>query len=118
MTDTYTALKSQIPVCPILGVNIAAVDMDWVLSFTNKHIKELSGQYFCVSNVHTTVTAYKDPSYRSVQNNAIRTMVLKLLAKNVFNMIIYVLRIFFSGFEKPTKLFPVHFRQNQANRYW
>ena len=54
----------------------------------------------------------------AVQNNAIRTMVLKLLAKNVFNMIIYVLRIFFSGFEKPTKLFPVHFRQNQANRYW
>ena len=71
MTDTYTTLKEQIPACNILGVNIAAVNMDWVLSFTHKHIKELSGQYFCVSNVHTTVTAYNDPSYRSVQNNAI-----------------------------------------------
>ena len=74
MTDTYNALKSQIPVCPILGVNIAAVDMDWVLSFTYKYVKKLSGQYFCVSNVHTTVTAYKDPSYRSVQNNAIMAL--------------------------------------------
>ena len=48
--------KSLIPVCNILGVDIAALDMDWLLDFTGKHIKELSGDYLCVSNVHTTVT--------------------------------------------------------------
>lgn len=63
--------KSKIPVCNILGVNIAAIDMDWLLDFTDKHIKELSGDYLCVSNVHTTVTAYEDRSYCDVQNGGI-----------------------------------------------
>ena len=63
--------KSQIPVCNILGVNIAAIDMEWLLDFTNKHIKELSGDYMCVSNVHTTVTAFEDGDYRAVQNGGI-----------------------------------------------
>ena len=69
-----STLKQTIPVCPILGVNIAAVNMNDVLSFTHDHIKELSGEYICVSNVHTTVTAYKDPSYLAVQNNAIMAL--------------------------------------------
>ena len=60
---THKVDKSKIPVCNILGVNIAAIDMDWLLDFTDKHIKELSGDYMCVSNVHTTVTAYEDRSY-------------------------------------------------------
>ena len=47
-----------IPVCSILGVDIAAIDMDWLLAFTKAHVKELSGDYICVSNVHTTVTAW------------------------------------------------------------
>ena len=63
--------KSEIPVCNILGVNVAAVDMEWLLNFTNKHIKELSGDYMCVSNVHTTVTAFEDEDYRAVQNGGI-----------------------------------------------
>lgn len=63
--------KSEIPVCNILGVNIAAVDMKWLLDFTNKHIKELSGDYMCVSNVHTTVTAFEDEEYRAIQNGGI-----------------------------------------------
>ena len=75
MTETnkeyIIKLKEQIPVCPILGVNIAAIDMEWLLKFTHEHIKELDGEYICVSNVHTTVTAYNDESYRSVQNNAL-----------------------------------------------
>lgn len=63
--------KDQIPTCNIMGVNIAAVNMEWLLDFTEKNIKELSGDYLCVSNVHTTVTSYDDPDYCAVQNGGI-----------------------------------------------
>lgn len=63
--------KEQIPTCNILGVNIAAINMPWLVYFTIKHIKELAGNYMCVSNVHTTVTAYEDLAYRDVQNGGI-----------------------------------------------
>lgn len=63
--------KSKIPTCNIMGVNIAAINMDWLLSFTDQYIKELRGDYMCVSNVHTTVTAYENESYRTVQNGGI-----------------------------------------------
>ena len=63
--------KSRIPVCNILGVDVAAIDMDWLLKFTEKYIKELSGDYMCVSNVHTTVISYEDKSYCDVQNGGI-----------------------------------------------
>lgn len=63
--------KAQIPTCKIMGVEIAAIDMQWLLQFTEQHIKELSGDYMCVSNVHTTVTAWEDPDYRQVQNGGI-----------------------------------------------
>ena len=63
--------KERIPVCNIMGVNIAAIDMEWLLQFTNAHIEELSGDYMCVSNVHTTVMSYEDESYCNIQNNGI-----------------------------------------------
>ena len=63
--------KSQIPTCNIMGVNIAAINMDWLLKYTEQHIKELSGDYMCVSNVHTTVTSYEEPDYCAVQNGGI-----------------------------------------------
>lgn len=63
--------KKEIPVCNILGVNIAAINMEWLLDFTDKNIKDLSGDYMCVSNVHTTVTSYDDPDYCAVQNGGI-----------------------------------------------
>lgn len=63
--------KNTIPTCSILGVNIAAINIGWLLDFTNNHIKELSGDYMCVSNVHTTVTAYEDITYCAVQNGGI-----------------------------------------------
>lgn len=71
MTFNHKVDKSRIPVCNILGVNIAAIDMNWLLDFTDKHIKELSGDYMCVSNVHTTVTSFEDKSYCDVQNGGI-----------------------------------------------
>lgn len=69
----YGKMKNEknIIVCNILGVNIAAINMEWLKAFTNKHIKELSGEYLCVSNVHTTVTAWEDPEYRDIQNGGV-----------------------------------------------
>jgi N-acetylglucosaminyldiphosphoundecaprenol N-acetyl-beta-D-mannosaminyltransferase len=66
--------KSQIPTCNIMGVNVAAINMDWLIDFTDKNIKELSGDYMCVSNVHTTVTSYEDKAYCAVQNGGIMTI--------------------------------------------
>jgi len=73
MSETYTHKvdKNIIPTCNILGVNIAAIDMEWLLEFTDKYIKELSGDYMCVSNVHTTITSYENTSYCAVQNGGI-----------------------------------------------
>ena len=62
--------KTEIPVCNIMGVNVAAINMSWLLDFTEKNITELSGDYMCVSNVHTTVMSYEDEKYRDIQNNA------------------------------------------------
>jgi len=61
----------KIPVCNILGVNIAAVNMNWVLKYIEKNIKNLSGNYICVSNVHTTVMSYNEPDYCTIQNGGI-----------------------------------------------
>lgn len=63
--------KTLIPTCKIMGVRIAAIDMTWLIDFTKKYIKELSGDYLCVSNVHTTVMSYDDPEYCAVQNGGI-----------------------------------------------
>ena len=63
--------KSLIPTVNILGVDIAAIDMEWLLRFTRENIEILSGDYICVSNVHTTVTASEDEEYRAIQNGGI-----------------------------------------------
>ncbi|MBQ2974723.1 MAG: WecB/TagA/CpsF family glycosyltransferase [Clostridia bacterium] len=54
-----------------MGVNIAAIDMDWLLNYTDKNLKDLSGDYMCVANVHTTVMAYENEDYRDIQNGAV-----------------------------------------------
>lgn len=63
--------KTLVPTCNIMGVNVAAINMKWLLDFTKRNVKALSGDYICVSNVHTTVTAYEDPEYCAVQNGGI-----------------------------------------------
>jgi len=45
--------------------------MEWLINYTKENINALSGDYMCVSNVHTTVSAYKDDSYREIQNGGI-----------------------------------------------
>ena len=63
--------KTKIPTCNIMGVNIAAINMEWLLDYLNKNIQDLKGDYICVSNVHTTVTSYEDSSYCAVQNGGL-----------------------------------------------
>lgn len=63
--------KIQIPTCNIMGVNIAAINMKWLLDFTERNIANLSGDYMCVSNVHTTVTSWEDKDYCAIQNGGI-----------------------------------------------
>lgn len=62
---------STIPTCNILGVDIAAIDMKWLVTFINDNVKKLTGDYICVSNVHTTVMSYEDEEYCNVQNGGI-----------------------------------------------
>ncbi|SDX65640.1 N-acetylglucosaminyldiphosphoundecaprenol N-acetyl-beta-D-mannosaminyltransferase [Paenibacillus sp. CF384] len=66
-----TVDKSKIPTCNILGVNVAAINMKWLLDYLNENIEKLAGDYICVSNVHTTVISYEEPEYRAVQNGGI-----------------------------------------------
>lgn len=57
--------KSLIPTCNIMGVNIAAINMEWLVSYLNENLEDIKGDYICVSNVHTTVTSYEDASLQS-----------------------------------------------------
>lgn len=63
--------KAAIPVCSILGVEIAAINMDWLIGFTCENVSQLSGDYMCVSNVHTTVMSFENPEYCAIQNGGI-----------------------------------------------
>lgn len=61
---------AELKYCKILGTNINVTDMNKTVAYLEEHLEELRGKYVCVSNVHTTVTAYKDREYRDVQNHA------------------------------------------------
>ena len=63
--------KSRIPTCNIMGVNIAAINMKWLVKYLEDNILYIKGDYICVSNVHTTVTSYEDASYCTVQNGGL-----------------------------------------------
>lgn len=55
-------------VCNILGVDIAVTNLKETVNYIEKNLEKLKGNYICVSNVHTTVTAYEDQEYRKIQN--------------------------------------------------
>ena len=59
--------KRHIPTCNIMGVNIAAINMEWLVDYLEKNILEIKGDYICVSNVHTTVTSFEDAAYCAIQ---------------------------------------------------
>lgn len=62
------------PVCEIMGVRIAVTDMNRTLDRIRENLENWRGEYICVANVHTTVTAYGDPDYRAVQNDAVMAL--------------------------------------------
>lgn len=63
-------MTAELNYSSILGTKINITDMEKTVSYIEQHLDELKGHYICVSNVHTTVTAYRDEEYRNVQNNA------------------------------------------------
>lgn len=63
--------KKCIPTCNIMGVNIAAINMEWLVDYLEKNISEIKGDYVCVSNVHTTVTSFEDADYCAIQNGGL-----------------------------------------------
>ena len=64
-------MTTELNYSSILGTRINITDMEKTVSYIEQHLEELKGRYICVSNVHTTVTAYRDEEYRKVQNNAV-----------------------------------------------
>lgn len=60
--------------CRIMGVQIAVTDMEQTMALIAENLQTWKGEYICVSNVHTTVTAYEDPDYRQVQNGAVMAL--------------------------------------------
>lgn len=63
-------MDKKLQYCKILETNINVIDMEDTISYITEHLEQLKGNYICVSNVHTTVMAYRDQAYRKVQNSA------------------------------------------------
>ena len=61
-------MKGELTYCSILKTNINVTDMEKTIAYITDNLEELRGDYICVSNVHTTVMAFRDESYRKVQN--------------------------------------------------
>ena len=63
-------MKKELQYCKILETNINVTNMEDTIAYITEHLEQLKGDYICVSNVHTTVMAYRDKAYRRVQNSA------------------------------------------------
>ena len=63
-------MKNELTYCKILGTNINVTHMEDTIAYLTGNLEQLKGDYICVSNVHTTVMAYRDKAYRRVQNSA------------------------------------------------
>lgn len=64
-----TVRKDNLEYCTILKTNINVTDMDKTIDYITGNLEALRGDYICVSNVHTTVMAFRDEEYRKVQNS-------------------------------------------------
>lgn len=61
-------MNKDLQYCTILKTNINVTTMEKTIQYITEHLDELKGDYICVSNVHTTVMAYRNESYREIQN--------------------------------------------------
>lgn len=62
-------MKKELQYCTILKTNINVTDMEKTIRYITENLEALKGNYICVSNVHTTVMAYRDEYYRMIQNS-------------------------------------------------
>lgn len=62
-------MNQDLEYCKILKTNINVTDMDKTIAYITGNLERLKGDYICVSNVHTTVMAFRDEEYRKVQNS-------------------------------------------------
>jgi N-acetylglucosaminyldiphosphoundecaprenol N-acetyl-beta-D-mannosaminyltransferase len=65
-----------IPTCNILGVNVAAINMEWILSFLRDKVRSadgngLAGDYICITSVHSVVMSWENTDYRDIQNSGL-----------------------------------------------
>lgn len=58
----------------IIGVGISVVNFKSALSYLFDNFDKARGNYICAANVHTTVTAHEDESYKTIQNNSFLTL--------------------------------------------
>lgn len=58
----------------ILGVRVAVTDMEKTVALVESQLEAWRGEYICVANVHTTVTASEDEAYLKVQNGAVMVL--------------------------------------------
>ena len=63
-------MSEELRYCTILKTRINVTNMEDALDYIMVHQKELSGNYICISNVHTTVLSFRDEEYRHIQNSA------------------------------------------------
>ena len=66
--------EKQFPTCNIMGVDVAVTNMSAALDLLRDNLERWRGGYICVANVHTTVTAHGDESYRAVQNGSVMVL--------------------------------------------
>ncbi|WP_242826143.1 WecB/TagA/CpsF family glycosyltransferase [Butyrivibrio sp. VCB2006] len=65
------AVRSQH--CDLFGIHYAVARTEEAVLHVIRHIKELSGEYICFSNVHTSVMARESHDYRRVLNGSAYT---------------------------------------------
>ncbi len=71
--NTPDSSEKLFTTCKVLGVEVAATDMDGALSAVCDSLDALLGQYICFTNAHTTVTAYKNGEFMQAQNSSAAT---------------------------------------------
>lgn len=59
------------PKVNIIGIPVSAVTMDTALDYVAENLNRIRGEYICAANVHTTVMAYEDETYKAVQSGAV-----------------------------------------------
>lgn len=64
----------DVPIFSLLDVNVAAVNMNWTLNFISKNIKSISGEYICITNVHSIVMSVENKNYQTIQNSSLLSL--------------------------------------------